>query len=103
MSTENEAPIKVIVELHAKPGRRTELRNLLECVVTEYGSWQPGFLGSTCYEVIDNPDILVEIADWVSAEVRAAVMQQAMNDGAYTPLEELLAAPFRATVIRQLS
>jgi hypothetical protein len=38
MSTENEAPIKVIVELHAKPGRRTELRNLLECVVGEYGS-----------------------------------------------------------------
>lgn len=102
MSTENEAPIKVIVELHAKPGRRTELRNLLECVVGDYGLGQPGFLGSTCYEVIDNPDILVEIADWASAEVRAAVMQQAMKDGAYAPLEELLAAPFRATVIRQL-
>jgi len=26
----------------------------------------------------------------------------AMADGAYAPLEELLAAPFRATVIRQL-
>ena len=63
----------------------------------------PGFLGSTRYEVIDNPDILVEIADWASAEVRAAIMQQAMADGVYAPLEELLAAPFRATVIRQLS
>jgi len=52
--------------------------------------------------VLDNPKILVEIADWTSAEVRAAAMQQAMNDGAYAPLEELLAAPFRATVIRQL-
>lgn len=102
MSTENEAPIKVIVELHAKPGRGTELRNLLECVVAEYGLGQSGFHGSTCYEVLDNPDIVVEIADWESAEVRAAVMQQAMNDGAYAPLEELLAAPFRATVIRQL-
>jgi hypothetical protein len=32
-----------------------------------------------------------------------AAMQQAMTDGAYAPLEELLAAPFRATVIRQLT
>jgi quinol monooxygenase YgiN len=103
MSTENEASIKVIVELHAKPGRRTELMNLLASVVAKYGSVQPGFLGSLQYEVIDNPDILVEIADWASAEVRAAVMQQAMTDGAYAPLEELLAAPFRAIVIRQLS
>jgi len=103
MSTENEASVKVIVELHAKAGRRVELRELLECVVAEYGLSQPGFLGSTCYEVLDNPDILVEIADWSSAEVRATVMQQAMADGAYAPLEELLAAPFRATVIKQLA
>lgn len=102
MSTENKASIKVIVELHAKPGRRTELRDLLECVVAEYGLGEPGFHGSTCYDVLDNPNILVEIADWESAEVRVTVMQQAMNDGAYAPLEELLAAPFRATVIRQL-
>jgi hypothetical protein len=54
------------------------------------------------YEVLDNPNILVEIADWASAEVRAAAMQQAMATGAYAPLEELLAAPFRAMVIRQL-
>ena len=103
MSTENEGPIKVIVELHAKPGRRAELQNLLQSVVAKYGSVQPGFLGSLQYEVIDNPDILVEIADWESAEVRATAMQQAMKDGAYAPLEDLLAAPFRATVIRLLS
>ena len=102
MSTENETSIKVIVELHSKPGRRTELKNLLESVVAKYASVQPGFLGSTRYEVLDNPDILVEIADWASAEVRATAMQQAMSDGAYAPLEDLLAAPFRATVIRQL-
>ena len=103
MSTEKEGPIKVIVELHAKPGRRAELKHLLASVVAKYGSVQPGFLGSLQYEVIDNPDILVEIADWASAEVRAEVMQQAMADGAYAPLVELLAAPFRATVLRQLS
>ncbi len=102
MLTENEAPIKVIVELHAKPGKRAELKNLLESVAVKYGSGQSGFLGSLRYEVLDNPNILVEIADWASAEVRAAAMQKAMEAGTYAPLEELLAAPFRATVIRQL-
>ena len=102
MSTEKETSIKVIVELHDKPGRRAQLMKLLARVVAKYASVQPGFLGSQQYEVIDNPDILVEIADWASAEVRAAAMQQAMNAGAYAPLEGLLAAPFRATVIRQL-
>jgi quinol monooxygenase YgiN len=94
--------IKVIVELQAKPGKRAELKNLLESVVATLGPSAPGFLGSTRYEVLDNPNILVEIADWESAEVRAAHMEQAMASGAYAPLSDLLAAPFRATVIRQL-
>jgi quinol monooxygenase YgiN len=103
MSTENEFSIKVIVELQAQPGRRAELKRLLESVAAKYGPGRPGYLGSTCYEVLDNPNILVEIADWASAEVRAAAMQEAMTAGAYAPLEDLLAAPFRATVIRKLS
>src|SRR5512147_680346 len=94
--------IKVIVELQAKPGKRVQLNSLLESVVATLGPRAPGFLGSTRYEVLDNPDIVVEIADWESAEVRAAAMQQAMASGAYGPLGELLAAPFRATVISQL-
>jgi quinol monooxygenase YgiN len=94
--------IKVIVELQAKPGQRAVLKSLLESVAATLGQGEPGFLGSTRYEVLDNPDILVEIADWASAEVRAAAMQQAMASGAYGPLRELLAAPFRATVISQL-
>jgi quinol monooxygenase YgiN len=102
MSTENEAAIKVIVELQAKPGRRAALMTLLESVVAEYGPDQGGFLGSTRYEVLDNPDIVVEIADWESAGARAEAMQQVMASGAYAPLGELLAAPFRATVIRQM-
>ena len=94
--------IKVIVELRAERGRRDELQRVLETIVSKDGPSQRGFLGSTRYEVLDNPDILVEIADWASAEVRAAAMQQAMASGAYGPLRELLAAPFRATVISQL-
>ena len=102
MSTENEMSIKVIVELQSKPGRRAELKSLLQRVAAKYGAGQPGFIGSTCYEVLDNPNILVEIADWGSVDVRASAMQMAMADGVYAPLEELLATPFRATVIRQL-
>ncbi len=94
--------IKVIVELQAKPGKRAELKNLLESVAVKLGPSEPGFLGSTRYEVLDNPDIVVEIADWESAGVRATAMQNAMSSGAYAPLGDLLATPFRATVISQL-
>lgn len=58
--------------------------------------------GCRGYEVLDNPNIVVEIAEWESAEARAAAIQQAMDSGAYAPLAELLGAPFRATVIKQL-
>jgi quinol monooxygenase YgiN len=102
MPTENEVAIKVIVEFQAKPGRRAALMSLLESVVAGHGPDQRGFLGSTCYVVLDNPNILVEIADWDSAEARAEAMQQVMASDAYAPLSELLAAPLRATVIRKL-
>jgi quinol monooxygenase YgiN len=52
--------------------------------------------------VLDDPDVLVEIADWESAEAREAHMHEAAATGAYAPLLELLAAPFRVTVISQL-
>ena len=94
--------IKVIVELQAKPGGRSELAALLDSIVAREGATQRGFLGSTRYEVPDNPDMLVEIADWESAEARLAHMEEAAATGAYAPLLEMLAAPFRATVIRQL-
>lgn len=95
--------IKVIVELQAKPGRRAELMDLLENIVAKQGPNQRGFIGSTRYEVLDNPDTLVEIAEWESAEARMAHMQESAATGVYAPLFEILAAPFRATVIRQLS
>ncbi len=94
--------VKVIVELRAIPGKREELRSLLESVAAKSGPGAPGFLGSTRYEVVEDPDALVEIADWESVEARTTAMQAVMARGAYEPLSELLAVPFRATVIRQL-
>ena len=98
----NEAAIKVIVELRAKPGRRAELESLLESLVQNLGTIQRGFLGSARYEVLDDPDMLIEIAEWDSAEARVAHMEESAAAGAYEPLLEMLAAPFRATVIREL-
>jgi quinol monooxygenase YgiN len=101
-SAADDVSIRVIVELQAKRGMRAELERLLESMVEEHGTTQPGFLGSARYEVLDNPDMLVEIADWASAEARAAHMEESAASGAYAPLVEMLAAPFRATVVRQL-
>ena len=93
----------MIVELKAKPCRRDELKDVLESLIAAQGPGQGGFLGSTRYGVPDDPDVLVEIADWESAGAREAHMQQAAATGAYAPLRELLAVPFRVTVISQLS
>ena len=95
--------VKVIIELHAKPGRRDELKNLIESIVAKHGPGQRGFLGSTRYEVLDSPDLLVEIADWESAEARMAHMRESAASGVYAPLMDMLAAPFRATVVKPLS
>lgn len=94
--------IKVIVELQAKPGRRDELKRVLESLIATQGPGQDGFLGSTRYGVLADPGVLVEIADWESAEARDAHMKEAAATGAYPPLLGLLAAPFRVTVISQL-
>jgi len=95
--------IKVIVELRAQPGRRAELTSLLEELVAAQGPSQIGFVGSARYEVPDDPDMLIEIAEWESAEARRAHMQESAATGAYAPLMEVLAEPIRATVIRQLA
>jgi quinol monooxygenase YgiN len=99
---EDHVAIKVIVELQAKPGLRDELKDVLESLIAAQGPGQDGFLGSTRYGVLDDPDVLVEIADWESAEARETHMRKAAATGAYAPLLELLAAPFRVTVISQL-
>ena len=96
----SDMAIKVIVELRAKPGMRDELREILVSHVPD--DPVPGYLGSTRYEALDDPDLLVEIAEWESPEVRLASMKAMADSPAYTRLPELLAAPFKATVIREL-
>lgn len=94
--------ITVIVELQAVSGLRDELGRLIRSIIAAEGQQTHGFLGSTQYEVVDDPDMLVEIAEWESAEARAMHMADAAARGTYAPLLELLAAPFRARIIREL-
>jgi quinol monooxygenase YgiN len=91
--------IKVIVEFQAKPDARAELKKMLADIATTYGPLAPGFLGNRLYEALDSPDVLVEIADWDSAEAQESAVQQAMAGGVYAPVSELVAAPFRVTRI----
>ena len=95
--------VRVIVHLQAKPGMRDDLKRLLENLIATHGSSNTSFLGSTRYGLLENPDMLVEIADWKSAEARDAHMREAAATGAYAPLLELLAAPFRVMVLSQLT
>lgn len=91
--------IKVVIEFQAKPGERATLKSLLTSISTAHRPTTPGYLGSTVYETIDDPDGLVEIAEWESAEVQAAAVGQASAAGVYAPVVELVAAPFRVTRI----
>ena len=93
--------IRVIVEFQAKPGARGELAIALHDIMANIGPIS-GFLGSTLYEVLDNPDALIEIAEWASADAQAAAVEQAMASGVYGPVFELVAAPLKATRIGQL-
>jgi len=93
--------VKVIVQLRAKPGRRDELTNVLHTLMAELGPAlkEKGSLGGAFYEVVDDPDTLVEIADWETAAARDAVMSDPATGEAMAPVLELLAGPFDATVV----
>jgi quinol monooxygenase YgiN len=92
--------VKVIVELKARSGHRDELRSLIEHIASR--DRPSGYHGSTYYESLDDPDLLIDIADWESPEARTTHLAEAMAAGAYGPVIDLLSGPFRATVIRPL-
>jgi quinol monooxygenase YgiN len=95
-------PIKVIVELKAAPGRRDELKAVLHALLADLGPAlkEKGSLSSGFYEAVDDPDTLVEIADWETAAARDAVMGDPATAEAMAPVLALLAGPFKATVVR---
>jgi quinol monooxygenase YgiN len=94
--------VKVVVELKTKPGKRDDLKRLFETLMAEIGPTlkEKGSLSSTLYAVVDDPDLLVEIADWESAEAHEAVMRDPATTEALAPGLELLASPFRAMILQ---
>lgn len=95
--------IKAIGEFTIQSGRRDEFSSLFESLTAQHLPilTAAGCLGSTLYAVVDDPDKAVEIADWESAEARDAMTHsEAMS--AFAPLFEMLAAPFRGTVVKQV-
>ncbi|WP_432477307.1 putative quinol monooxygenase [Nocardioides sp. GXQ0305] len=95
--------ITVVVEFRTKPGVRAELKSVLEGISGSYAAGLPGFLGSTVYEQLDDPDGLVEIAEWETSEAQATAVERAAASGVYAPVMELLVAPIRATRIGHLT
>ena len=97
--------VKVIVEFQAKPGRRPELLRLMHDMGEKFGPImrERGARGFTLYEALDNPDMVVEIAEWETAEAREALVQEAMASGAFAPMMELLAAPPVARYVKPLT
>jgi quinol monooxygenase YgiN len=87
--------VQVIVELQAHPVRRGELMALLDSIVEWEGATQRGFLNSTRYEALDDPDLLIELAERESAEAQLAHLGEAAATRVYAPLLDLLAAPTR--------
>ena len=83
--------VTALVEMKAKPGRRDERLSLVERIIKDRGPNVSGFLRATLYKAVDDPDIVVEIADWESAEARQAVREQAEAAGAFAPMLGLLA------------
>src|SRR5262245_46166042 len=95
--------VKAIIELTLQPGRRDEFVKLLADLMTQHASTMhaAGWQASTLHAVVDDPDKIIEISEWTSAEAREAAMQsEAMSE--FGPAFELLAAPFTAVVVREL-
>ena len=92
--------VKAISEFAIQPGRRDEFVRLFEKLVTQHfeDMRAAGCHSTTLYLVVDDPDKVVEIADWDSAEARERMLQtEAIS--AFAPLFELVAAAPKATVV----
>ena len=93
--------IKTIIELQAKSGKRDELVAAMDNVLSSMKEAK-GFLDVTRYEVIDNDDSLIEIAEWESPEARQMWLEQSMVTGSLNNLMGKLGVPFKAITVREI-
>jgi heme-degrading monooxygenase HmoA len=93
--------IKTTIELQAKPGQRDELIKAMNNVLASMKNAR-GFIQIARYEVIDNPDSLIEIAEWESPEARQTWLEQSMVTGSLSSLMGTLGVPFKAITVREI-
>ena len=94
--------IKTINELQAKPGKRGDLMKAMDDVLASMKTAK-GYLDTARFEVIDNPDSLIEIAEWESPEARQEWLQQSMESGVLSRLMNTLGVPFKAITVRDIT
>jgi quinol monooxygenase YgiN len=87
--------IKAMIELRAKPGARQALVSVMDAIAASMRT-MPGFLGIKRYGSIDDPELIIEIAEWASAAARAAWLTSTAGAGVLQPLMRLLAEPPRS-------
>jgi len=93
--------IKAIVELHARRGKRSELIRVLgEIQIVRKDA--PGFIGSELFEMIDDPEKLVEIVEWESREARQAWLEHSTELGLLNRLVGNLRQQFKAITVREM-
>lgn len=93
--------IKAIVEMHARRGRRAELLAALENL-HEHRKGAPGFVGYELYEMMDDPDKLIEIVEWETREARQAWLEQNTASGVLSRVVSTLRRSYDAVTVRWL-
>lgn len=93
--------IKAIVELHARRGKRDQLIKALEDF-HEARKSAPGFLGFERYEVIDEPEKIIEIVEWETREARQTWLEKSTELGLLNRLTGMLRQQFKAVTVREM-
>lgn len=93
--------IKAIVELHSKPGMRDELIKALD-ELHEKRKQFPGFIRFSRYEVIDDPEKLIEVVEWETREARMAWMEKSTASGLLSRVVSAVRDSFNAVTVRKL-
>jgi len=93
--------IKAIVELYARKGKREDLIRVLdEIQIVRKDAL--GFMGVERYEMIDDPEKLVEIVEWESREARQAWLEHSTESGLLNRLVSTLRQQFKAITVRDM-
>jgi len=95
--------VKVIVELKLKPGQRAGFLAFVDDIARKDGPMMKVRIGNAMYEVQEDPDTPIEIAEWESAEAHEAVFRIPGAAEAMAPMMDFLAEPYKSTIVRPLA